>query len=161
MTDSYSGVFFADNSEPILIVNVLKLTNHAHLSYTFCQKRRQLSHKKKSASWPANGPCITPRCVLGEHGVFKGLSRATKWCTPKNYIFWNLLCMLVNVGGAKEIRKFGQHLQPGHYYALLFVPRYKYAQMYCNIYNGPILTFKTPKSTNLGSRNWFLVSQYC
>ena len=90
---------------------------------------------------------------LPAHGVFKGLSRATKWCTPKNYIFWNLLCMLVNVGGAKEIRKFGQHLQPGHYYALLFVPRYKYAQMYCNIYNGPILTFKTPKSTNLGSRN--------
>ena len=95
------------------------------------------------------------------HGVFKGLNMSMKWCTPKNYIFWNLLCMLFNVGGAKEIRKFGQHLQPGHYYALLFVPRYKYAQMYCNFYNAAILTFKTPRSTNLGSRNWFLVSQYC
>ena len=78
---------------------------------------------------------------------------------PKKIHFSDPLCMLVNVGGAKEIRKFGQHLQPCHYCTLLFVPRYKCAQMYCNIYNGPILTFKTPKSTNLGLRNWFLMSK--
>ena len=70
----------------------------------------------KSADVAFTQPIITQ--LIPSHGVFKGLSRATKWCTPKNYIFWNLLCMLVNVGGAKEIRKFGQHLQPGHYCAL-------------------------------------------
>ena len=45
--------------------------------------------------------------TFSAHGVFKGLNRATKWCTPKKYIFRNLLCMLVNAGGENEIRKFG------------------------------------------------------
>ena len=64
-TDFYQ-VFFADSSGPILIVNVLKLTNHATLSYTFCQKRRQLSHKKNRRHDRRMDHASPPRCVLGE-----------------------------------------------------------------------------------------------
>ena len=55
---------------------------------------------------------------------------------PSTTLRTNLLCMLVNKRGEKEIRKFGQKWHPVHYCALIFVPGYKHAHnMSCNIYN--------------------------
>ena len=55
---------------------------------------------------PVRNICNTFSAIA--RAIYRGsLNRATKWCTPKKYIFRNLLCMLVNAGGENEIRKFG------------------------------------------------------